>query len=138
MTIFYRVETNEKCLKDRAGPYRDWNDREGLATLAGLYDEFQPQLHPLPQNDAGLAVFWEELSDWMRNSHLFGFSSISQYKNWFMYPEGRKRMIGHGVVAVYEVDDASLVLGQFQAIASKLAMNHLYDLCPYTLERLGS
>jgi len=136
MAIFYRVETNESCINDRSGPYRQTKQGISLATLAGLYDEFQPQLHPLPQNDAGLASYWEETCIYERSLHLFGFSSISQYENWFMYANRRIAMVGHGVVAVYEVADESLILGQFQAIATKSSMYHLYDLCPDTLEVL--
>ena len=132
--LLYRIETNESDLSERVGPYRR-NSGKHLATLALLQDvSNNAQTHPGPDNDAGLKVFWRESSEWRQ--YKFGFKNIDQYLNWFLFDEGREDLIGEAVLAIYEVPDMYYVTGQFQAIAHEDHMEHLYDLCPYTLERI--
>lgn len=133
MPLFYRVETNAK-LGEREGAY---NFETNLAKLAGIANEpaDKHSTHPGPRQDAGLREFWVN-SGFSRYNYLFGFKSIEQYKNWFMYEEGRENLVEVAVLAVYEVPEGYIKFGQFQAMAHEDYMEHLYDLNPATLEKV--
>jgi hypothetical protein len=140
MALFYRVETSHPDRSERKGAYRPMVNKElgseydTVAGMAGL-DSADFQRHPLPQNDARLFKDWESIcyNDEERN-FLFGFSDLLQFLSWFYDKAGRSRITNHAVVAIYEVPDCYMHLGQFQAIAHFEHMVHVKDLCPLTLQ----
>ena len=140
MSLFYRVETYHPDPKKRKGAYRPLrNNQLGyeydcVAEMAGLGSADEAR-HPLPYNDPRLFSTWDSIchNDEERN-FLFGFSDLLQYLSWFYDKAGRGRITSYAVVAIYEVPDCYMHLGQYQAIAHKDYMAHVKDLCPLTLQ----
>lgn len=132
MAILYRLETNGANTKARVGAYHRESDDESLASIA--IPHYDPDVHPLPYNDAGLADTWKMLCEHcIEEYYLFGFPSLNHYRNWFLDQNGREVIIDRGVIGVYYVPDAAYVSGQFQAIANKDHMQHLGDMPTNTL-----
>jgi hypothetical protein len=134
MGTFYRLETNEPDLEYRQGAYRNgFDSTPSLSDIAEL--GLCENAHPLPEEDSLMSHEWRELRD--QYDYKFGFISLTQYKNWFKGEETRKKLVGHGVIGVYEVPDKFYIKGETQAVAHEEEIEHKFDLCPYTLKRIN-
>lgn len=129
MAILYRLETNEMNIGYRRGAYRSVLAEIALEEYG--YDSSDSSLHPGPYNDVGLAIVWGRLPH--NHRYRFGFSSLDQYRNWFLSEQGREDILNLGVIGVYHVPDEYYHIGQFQAIAHKDHMQHLGDMPTNTL-----
>lgn len=129
--IFFRIETNEDLLSKRIGPYHDNAALDYMAMIGGTKNN--NVIHPSPRQDSLLSDWWKANTETRRN-YKFGFISTKQYLDWFFKLEGRKRLVGFAVLAVYLVPKNYIKLGEKQAIAHGEHMVHLKDVDPHTLE----
>jgi hypothetical protein len=91
------------------GAYRD-----NLARIA-LEAYGDAELHPDPNQDAGLAVWWNQCNTC---GYVFGFRDMNQLTNWFMWPDRMAECLELGRIGVYAVSAAHVQDGQFQTCFS--------------------
>ena len=133
--LFFRLETNEADFKERKGPYRGAPELSDLA-LAEYSSEMGTDTgtasdrHPMPYQDAKLAMVWGALPYSCAQAYVFGFDKLSQYRNWFCSDKGLSDIRDIACLGVYLVPtaDHKLIPGQFQAAAMRAQRVHVYDL----------
>ena len=111
MQRVYRLETLEGV-----GVYKA---REIYPMLARILNDYVDlPNHPCPFTDKGLrnsSFRFDELLEFN-----FGFSSLSQLRDWFFHRADRQLISECGVVcAVYEVEDEHFHLGEKQCVFKK-------------------
>lgn len=73
--------------------------------------------HPTPFDDSLLCNKWREMSVIDRKSHIFGFSSVEQLRNWIYNDLWLKNLHEEGfVISVFSVERENVIEGHTQAL----------------------
>lgn len=113
---FYRLESKTEVdpvnKHVNRGAYRC-----GVGPLALPY-ELSEGVLPDPDTDKGMAEHWTKYYEAGTHRDWYcGFNSLDQYKGWFFVKEGRSRAAETGRIAVYEIDEKYVHIGEYHSIA---------------------
>ena len=117
--LFYRLECNH--FKDKVNPHVNAGAYKcGVGNTALDHSLIRNKgNYPDPDMDTGISEIWATaVAEGTQNKLYCGFNSLDQYVSWFYDADGRKRAKPIGRLAVYEVDESHIHVGEYQSIFS--------------------